>query len=99
MGAHFHLRLFEDRDLAGLKAGSSIRWLATSPHAEATVYDVDLRGDIAWLFGHEGQGLSSALTEGATLVRIPQPGHGESLNVATAAAICFFEQVRQRRTR
>ena len=96
MGAHFHLRLFEDCDLAALRDGTTVRWLATSPHAQATVYDTDLRGDVAWLFGHEGQGLSSALTDGAEPVRIPQPGHGESLNVAASAAICFFEQVRQR---
>ncbi len=96
MGAHFHLCVFEDRDLAAARVGSPIRWLATSPHAEATIHDIDLRGEVAWLFGHEGQGLSPALTGDATLVRIPQPGHGESLNVAAAAAICFFEQVRQR---
>ncbi len=96
MGAHFHLRLFEDCDLAALRVGSTIDWLATSPHGEARVYDVDLRSEVAWLFGHEGQGVAIELTADATLVRIPQPGHGESLNVAASAAICFFEQVRQR---
>lgn len=96
MGAHFHLRIFDDCDLAALRDGSTVRWIATSPHAQATIHDVDLRDEVAWLFGHEGQGVSSALTKDAELVRIPQPGHGESLNVAAAAAICFFEQVRQR---
>jgi TrmH family RNA methyltransferase len=41
--------------------------------------------------------LSSELKGLATTeVRIPMPGEAESLNVAAAAAICLFEQVRQR---
>jgi TrmH family RNA methyltransferase len=40
--------------------------------------------------GHEGQGVSPALAERATVhVRIAQPGGEESLNVASAAAICL----------
>ena len=44
----------------------------------------------AWVFGHEGQGVgegAAALCTGS--VRIVQPGGEESLNVATAAAICL----------
>lgn len=96
MGAHFHLSIFEDVDLGALKATASIPWIATSPHADATIHRTDLRGEVAWVFGHEGQGLDAALMHDATAVRIPQPGQGESLNVAAAAAVCFFEQVRQR---
>ncbi len=96
MGAHFHLSLFEESDLLAIKGRTSIPWIATSPHARATIHETDLRGDVAWVFGHEGQGLDPALLRDATAVRIPQPGHGESLNVAASAAICFFEQVRQR---
>ena len=98
MGAHFHLSIFEDVDLAALKAVASIPWIATTPRADATIHRIDLRRDVAWVFGHEGQGLDPALMRDATMVRIPQPGQGESLNVAAAAAICFFEQVRQRET-
>lgn len=96
MGAHFHLRIFEDCDLATLKAGAGIPWIATSPHAEASLYDADLRGEVAWVFGHEGRGLAAGLVDAPSAVRIPQPGGGESLNVAASAAVCFFEQVRQR---
>lgn len=99
MGAHFHLRIFEDCDLAALMGIAAIPWIATSPHAAATLYQTDLRDAVAWVFGHEGQGLDSALMQAATTVRIPQPGHGESLNVAASAAICFFEQARQRHAR
>jgi TrmH family RNA methyltransferase len=52
---------------------------------------------VAWLFGNEGAGLTSEAKRLATLhVRIPMPGQAESLNVAAAAAICLFEQIRQR---
>ena len=97
MGAHFHLRLFEDCDPQALRARTTIAWLATSPHARRTIHEADLVGDVAWVFGHEGGGVDAELIDDASAVRIPQPGRGESLNVAAAAAICFFEQVRQRR--
>jgi TrmH family RNA methyltransferase len=71
--------------------------VATDARADRSVYSADLRGPTAWAFGNEGAGLSSALAAAATLrVAIPMPGAAESLNVAAAAAICLFEQVRQR---
>ena len=55
-----------------------------------------MRGPLAWAFGNEGAGLSAELTAvAAEQLRIPMPGGAESLNVAAAAAICLFEQVRQ----
>ena len=54
----------------------------------------------AWVFGHEGQGVSPALmARCAMTLRIAQPGGEESLNVAAAAAICLHESVRQREVR
>jgi RNA methyltransferase, TrmH family len=96
MGAHFRLRLFEGCDLAALRRDDALPWIATSPHAERSLFDADLRGEVAWIFGHEGRGVDPALTDPAFAVRIPQPGAIESLNVAASAAICLFEQVRQR---
>ena len=98
MGAHFFLSIYEGLDLAevGRSFGGTI--IATAPRAPISLYDVDLRGDVAWLFGNEGAGLSSEAKAIATKqVRIPMPGPAESLNVAAAAAICLFEQIRQRR--
>jgi TrmH family RNA methyltransferase len=52
---------------------------------------------VAWLFGHEGQGVSEPLMALASQqVSIPHLGEMESLNVAASAAICLFEQVRQK---
>ena len=97
MGAHFLLKIYEDVDLADLMTHASVPILATSSHASERLYDVDLRSPVAWLFGHEGQGVSAALLQRAThRVAIPHLGAMESLNVAASAAICLFEQVRQR---
>lgn len=97
MGAHFLLKIIENVDLAALLQRSAIPVLATSPHAQLRLYDVDLRQPVVWLFGHEGHGVAATLLELAThQITIPQPGAVESLNVAASAAVCFFEQVRQR---
>jgi TrmH family RNA methyltransferase len=97
MGAHFFLSIHEGLDLAEIGRSFKGKIIATAPRATTSLYDVDLRGEVGWLFGNEGAGLSSELKGLATTeVRIPMPGEAESLNVAAAAAICLFEQVRQR---
>lgn len=99
MGAHFVLEIFENVDLPALVKSSNIAVLAMSGYAEQRLYDVDLRQPVAWLLGHEGQGVSDELMGLAShQVVIPHAGQVESLNVAAAAAVCFFEQLRQRQT-
>lgn len=96
MGAHFVLDIFENVDLPALVAGAGIPVLATSGYATQTLYQLDLKRPVAWIFGHEGQGVSDALlTAASQTVVIPHLGKVESLNVAACAAVCFFEQVRQ----
>lgn len=97
MGAHFALQIYESVDLYALLREAAIPVLATSSHTSTTIYQVNLNRPVAWLFGHEGQGVDPALMALATeKVTIPQRDAIESLNVAASAAICFFEQVRQR---
>jgi TrmH family RNA methyltransferase len=96
MGAQFGLSIGEDRNLLEVLEGSSVAAVATSSHAPSSVFEADLRRDIAWLFGNEGQGVDATLERRCEHLAIPQPGGEESLNVAAAAAICLFEQVRQR---
>lgn len=97
MGAHFLLNIHENADLGRLMQTARVPILATSSHANRRIYDMDLTRPVAWLFGHEGQGVSPALLELATQrVSIPHLGEVESLNVAASAAVCFFEQVRQK---
>jgi RNA methyltransferase, TrmH family len=97
MGAHFLLNIVENVDLVRLVQSCSVPILATSSHASRLIYEMDLSGPVAWLFGHEGQGVSEALLALAThQVVIPHLGAIESLNVAASAAVCFFEQTRQK---
>jgi TrmH family RNA methyltransferase len=97
MGAHFSLDIHENVDLAAVSGSLQARLVCTSSHAGKSLYQADLRGSIAWVFGNEGAGVSKALLNSAAeLIYIPLAGNTESLNVAAAAAICLFEQVRQR---
>jgi TrmH family RNA methyltransferase len=97
MGAHFRLSIFEDVDLEKVARACSGRIVAMEPRARESLYDLDLKGPVAWILGNEGSGLSESARRIATdRVRIPMPGSAESLNVAAAAAICLFEQIRQR---
>jgi TrmH family RNA methyltransferase len=96
MGAHFALRLVEGADAAAL-AALRVPLLGTSSHAERALHEVDLPWPCAWVLGHEGQGVSTALEQRCAMsLRIPQPGGEESLNVAAAAAVCLYESARQR---
>lgn len=97
MGAHFHLDIHEGIDLQAASRRAQGEILATVVQADCSLHACDLRGPIAWLFGNEAAGLSLPLAHIASRrVAIPMPGSAESLNVAAAAAICLFEQVRQR---
>jgi len=90
-----HCQIGEARDFLherGLKV------LATTPSASDTYTKADLTGPLAVVLGCEHDGLSEAWLkdEGCQAVRIPMRGHGDSLNVSTAAAIILYEAVRQR---
>ena len=82
---------------AWMKA-KGVRSLATSPAATKAYWDVDCRGPVALLLGSEKDGLTDFWLKGADeKISIPQAGLSDSLNVSSAAAICLFEAVRQRR--
>ncbi|MCU0812919.1 MAG: RNA methyltransferase [Burkholderiaceae bacterium] len=90
MGAHFGLRLVEGAVPADLER-LGVPLLVTSSHGGEPLPRARLPWPCAWVFGHEGQGVQAAIVERASLVvRIPQPGGEESLNVAAAAAICLY---------
>jgi TrmH family RNA methyltransferase len=97
MGAHFALALIENRQADAL-AELSLPLIGTSSHAETRLADAGLDAPCAWVFGNEGAGASAAVqARCARVVRIPQPGGEESLNVAAAAAICLYASRREER--
>jgi TrmH family RNA methyltransferase len=96
MGAHFGLQLVEGMDESALDE-LHLPLLATSSHASHSLHEAHLHWPCAWVLGHEGRGVSAALLRRcAQSLRIPQPGGEESLNVASAAAVCLYESARQR---
>ncbi|MDP3885376.1 RNA methyltransferase [Hydrogenophaga sp.] len=89
MGAHFGLHLVEGLSVDDL-SGLVVPLLVTSSHQGDFLHKARLPWPCAWVLGHEGQGVSTALEAlAAQTVRIVQPGGEESLNVAAAAAICL----------
>lgn len=96
MGAHFALHMVEQASVEDL-AGLEVPMVATSSHTDQLLHTAPLPDPCAWVMGHEGQGVATALMDRCTLkVAIPQPGGEESLNVASAAAVCLYESMRRR---
>jgi len=78
-------------------------WLyGLAGEATASLYELDLSGNVALVMGSEGDGLRRLTRENCDqLVRIPMPGGNaaagvESLNVSVATGVTLFEAVRQR---
>ena len=65
--------------------------------AGASLWHLDLTGDLALVLGAEGKGMRRLVREGCDeLGRLPMAGAVGSLNVSTAAAAAAYEAVRQR---
>jgi TrmH family RNA methyltransferase len=76
--------------------GMGLRIVATTLDAEASIFDADLSGPLALVFGNETKGVSRELRRAAKLaVKIPVRGGAESLNVASSAAVALYEAVRR----
>jgi len=97
MGAHFPLRIYEGVPWATLRDRSQLATYATRRLEAEPIWSVDLCPPAIWLFGNEGQGIDPSLAGSSVRwLAIPQDDAVESLNVAAAAAVCLFEQRRQR---
>ncbi len=94
MGAHFGLQLIEGLEPDDL-ATLAVPLLGTALATDRWLHTDALPQPCAWVLGHEGQGVAPALLARCNRVlRIPQPGGEESLNVAAAAAVCLYESMR-----
>ena len=73
-------------------------WVAGAAGETGTpMWQTDLSGGLAFVFGAEGKGLRPLVRRTCDLeVSIPQLGQVESLNVSVAAAVLLYEARRQR---
>jgi TrmH family RNA methyltransferase len=106
VGSLFHVPLaIEDDPAAVVRAAqdAGYRVLAADGAGEVDLFEAGdlLTGRVAWLFGNEAWGLPDDLAALADhRVAIPILGRAESLNLATAAAVCLYAsaQAAARRT-
>jgi len=95
-GSLFHVALTVDGDTAsvvGRLKGAGYSVLAADGAGEVDLFAAGdlLHGRVAWLFGNEAWGLPDDLAALADhRVSIPIHGRAESLNLATAAAVCLY---------
>jgi len=84
------------RYLEEIKSGSL--WVAGAAGENGTpMWQADLSGGLALVFGAEGKGLRPLVRRTCDLfIAIPQLGRVESLNVSVAAALLLYEARRQR---
>lgn len=102
VGSLFHVPLAVERDPAAAvqavrRAGFVV--LAADGAGERDLFASAtlLQGRVAWLFGNEAHGLPAELAGLADhRVAIPIPGRAESLNLATAAAVCLYAGLQAR---
>ncbi|KAA1399299.1 TrmH family RNA methyltransferase [Aeromicrobium ginsengisoli] len=104
VGSVFHLPVVTERDVAATLArlqGLGLQVLAADGGGDVSLFadDLDLAQPTAWLMGNEAWGLPAATRSLADrVVSVPIYGRAESLNLATAAAVCLYASARARST-
>lgn len=85
-----------DEELLNFLNKSGKRIVSTVLDGDVDYYDANLKRDIAFIVGNEGNGIRDELKEKTDVkVKIPMKGKTESLNAAVAAAIIMYESVRK----
>lgn len=78
---------------------AGLQVLAAQADGSVSLDQAGLGGPTAWLFGNEAWGLPEPLSRLADrTVRVPMYGRAESLNLATAGAICLYTSARSQRS-
>ena len=100
-GAVEHLPVAVVGNLArylGEVKGQDLWVWAAAGDAETPMWEADLTGGLALVFGAEGKGIRPLVRRACDgVVSIPLDGRTESLNVSVAAAVLLYEARRQRR--
>lgn len=106
VGSLFHLPVavgVSVEDVVSGLRGHGVRLLAADGGESAADLDDELDdgrmgGPTAWMFGNEAWGLPEETRDLADqVVRVPIHGRAESLNLATAAAVCLYASARAQR--
>jgi TrmH family RNA methyltransferase len=100
-GSVFHLPLARDRDAPGVVEAcrsAGLTTLVADGRGELDLHAPEawpvLAGPVAWILGSEAHGPGPEVFAAADhRVRVPIHGRAESLNLATAAAICLYATV------
>ncbi|HUX84206.1 MAG TPA: RNA methyltransferase [Chitinophagaceae bacterium] len=70
---------------------------STLSDGSVNLFDLDLTGSLALIFGNEQEGVSAEVNHWAdTRFQIPQVGMIRSLNISVACAVTLYEAFRQR---
>ncbi len=104
-GSLFHLPITSDVPLPEAVAAAQAAGLAVLAADGSGHTDLDAAIDsgllarpVAWLFGNEAWGLPAEARDLADdVVSVPIYGSAESLNLATAAAVCLYATAREQR--
>lgn len=98
MGAHFFCNIISCAELLEIKEQTGTECLVADARDGKDLYEENWGTyHTLWVFGSEGLGVSeTALDLSDLTLLIPLDPRVESLNVATAASVCLFEQRRRR---
>ncbi|MBX9962973.1 MAG: RNA methyltransferase [Burkholderiales bacterium] len=96
MGGQFATKVAVTDDLAAAVRSAKGRVLAAGTDSTASVFTMDLTGDVVVVLGSEADGVQPEVAAAAAgTIGIPMPGNVESLNVGAAGAVICFERLRQ----
>jgi len=104
VGSLFHLPIAVHRDVPealGELRSRGLQIFAADASGERHIFDtrIDPVPPTAWVFGNEAWGLPEpTLALADTVVSVPIFGRAESLNLATAAAVCLYATAWARRS-
>ncbi|MEJ6775440.1 MAG: 23S rRNA (guanosine(2251)-2'-O)-methyltransferase RlmB [Flavobacteriia bacterium] len=86
------------KDVVYYLKAHDIPTLGITEKSTETLYDIDLKGPLALVFGAEDVGISNGLLKILDhKAKLPMTEAVDSLNVSVACAVVFYETIRQRR--
>jgi TrmH family RNA methyltransferase len=105
-GSLFHLPIARSRDADEVFAAcrqAGLKLVAADGYAKDDLVEASARGELkqptAWVFGSEAHGLpDDVVAKLDTSLKVPLYGAAESLNLATAAAVCLYASARDQRS-